>query len=146
MPRVELTPTDQERADTFTRLLDALQEGVFVGVLNPGTSEPGRTVVANPALKRLFGLPLDIPAASVDPFAPARFTDVTARAGFLDRLTSEGSVSNYLLGMRKADESLLHVLQKHHPRAVSAAGGRDGPRARHRARRHPGRRASARRH
>ena len=57
MPRVGLTPTDQERADTFTRLLDALQEGVFVGVLNPGTSEPGRTVVANPALKRLFGLP-----------------------------------------------------------------------------------------
>ena len=57
MPRVGLTPTDQERADTFTRLLDALQEGVFVGVLNPGTSEPGRTVVANPALKRLFGPP-----------------------------------------------------------------------------------------
>jgi signal transduction histidine kinase/BarA-like signal transduction histidine kinase len=122
MPRVELTPTDQERADTFTRLLDALQEGVFVGVLNPGTSEPGRTVIANPALKRLFGLPLDIPAASVDPFAPARFTDVTARAGFLDRLTSEGSVSNYLLRMRKADESLLQVDVTAHVRATERGG------------------------
>ena len=122
MPRVELTPTDQERADTFTRLLDALQEGVFVGVLNPGTSEPGRTVVANPALKRLFGLPLDTPDASVDPFAPARFTDVAARAGFLDRLTSEGSVSNYLLRMRKADESQLQVDVTAHVRATERGG------------------------
>ena len=45
-----MTPSDQERAEIFARLLDALQEGVFVGVLHPGTSEPGRTVVANPAL------------------------------------------------------------------------------------------------
>jgi signal transduction histidine kinase/BarA-like signal transduction histidine kinase len=104
-----VTPSDDERAGTFARLLDTLQEGVFVGVLDPGMPNPGRTLVANPALKRLFGLPLDTPDSAVDPFAPARFSDVAARAGFLDRLTSEGTVSNYLLHMRKADESLLQV-------------------------------------
>jgi len=122
MPRVEVTPTNQERADTFARLLDSLQEGVFVGVLNPGSPEPGRTIVANPALKRLFGLPLDTPVSSVDPFAPARFSDVAARAAFLDRLTSEGSVSNYVLRMRKADESLLQVDVTAHVRATDRGG------------------------
>jgi two-component system NtrC family sensor kinase len=110
MQRVGLAPAeDNERAATFARLLDTLQEGVFVGVLNPGAPKPGRTLVANPALKRLFGLPLDTPDSAVDPFAPVRFSDPAARAGFLDRLTSEGTVSNYLLHMRKADESLLQV-------------------------------------
>jgi len=117
-----MTPNDQERAEIFARLLDALQEGVFVGVLHPGTSEPGRTVVANPALKRLFGLPPDIPDSLVDPFAPARFSDVAARAGFLDRLTSEGAVSNYILRMRKADESSVDVDVTANVRATDRGG------------------------
>ena len=124
MPRVGVAPLDDhgERAEIFARLLDTLQEGVFVGVLKPGAPNPGRTIVANPALKRLFGLPLDTPDASVDPFAPARFMDVAARAGFLDRLTSEGSVSNYLLRMRKADESQLQVDVTAHVRATQRGG------------------------
>jgi two-component system, cell cycle sensor histidine kinase and response regulator CckA len=117
-----MTPTVQERAETFERLLDALQEGVFVGVLNPGTSEPGRTLIANPAIKRLFGLPSDTPDSAVDPFAPARFSDVTARASFLDRLTSEGAVANYLLRMRKADESSILVDVTAHVRATDRGG------------------------
>ena len=71
-------------------------------MLIPARAEPGTNLVANPALKRLFGLPLDTPAASVDPFAPARFTDVARRAPASSTgSTSEGSVSNYLLRMRR---------------------------------------------
>ena len=95
---------------------------MFVGVLKPGASNPGRTIVANPAIKRLFGLPPDTPDSSVDPFAPARFIDVAQRAAFLDRLTSEGQVSNYLLRMRRADESSVLVDVTAHVRAADRGG------------------------
>ena len=47
---------------------------------------------------------------------------MAARAGFLDRLTSEGSVSNYRLRMRKADESQLQVDVTAHVRATERGG------------------------
>jgi signal transduction histidine kinase/BarA-like signal transduction histidine kinase len=95
-------PLEEHRGETFGRLLDLLQEGVFVGVLSPGAADQRRTLVANPALKKLLGIG-DAVDAVVDPFAPAHFVDAAARAAFLDRLTSEGSVANYLLRMRRLD-------------------------------------------
>ena len=115
-------PIDRERAEAFTRLLGSLHEGVFVGLLTLGGSGHRQTVVANPAVKRLLGLPLDTPESEVDPFAPARFADPATRASFLDRLVSEGSVSNYLLRMRRADDTTRLVDVTAHVRATEHGG------------------------
>jgi signal transduction histidine kinase len=115
-------PNDGERAEIFTRLLGSLQEGVFVGLLTPATSGLSQTLVANPAVKRLLGLPADTPESEVDPFAPARFADPAARASFLDRLTSEGRVSNYLLRMRRADDTTRLIDVTAHVRATERGG------------------------
>jgi two-component system NtrC family sensor kinase len=101
--------TAKERAEAHSRLLEALPDGVFVGVLTPGSGEPSRTLVTNPAAKRLFGLPPDAPDASVDPFAPLRFANSEDRAAFLDRLANERSVSNYLLRMHRVDNTSVLV-------------------------------------
>jgi signal transduction histidine kinase/BarA-like signal transduction histidine kinase len=113
-------PLDEQRAEAFGRLLDVLQEGVFVGVLGPRPDEERRTLVVNLALKQLLCLG-DTADAAVDPFSPDRFVDPSARASFLDRLTSEGSVSNYLLRMRRGDDTtaLLNVTA----RVEAAEGG-----------------------
>ena len=50
---------DARRAETFGRLLDAMHEGVFVGTVRPHSGEDGATLVANPALKQLFGHPAE---------------------------------------------------------------------------------------
>jgi PAS domain-containing protein len=97
--------TAKERAEALSRLLDALPDGVFVGILTPGSSQGSRTLVANPAVKRLFGMPADAPDSAVDPFAPLRFTDGQVRTAFLNRLTNEGSLSNYLMRMHRVDET-----------------------------------------
>jgi signal transduction histidine kinase len=115
-------PIDRERAQTFARLLDTLHEGVFVGVLTPGESGHRQTMVANPAVKRLLGLPVDAPESDVDPFAPARFADPAARASFLNRLTNDGSVSNYLLRMRRADDTVVLIEVTAHVRAKQRGG------------------------
>jgi signal transduction histidine kinase len=101
--------TAKERAEAHSRLLEGLPDGVFVGVLTPGSADPSRTLVTNPAVKRLFGLSPDAPDASVDPFAPIRFVDKEDRAAFLDRLASEGSVSNYRLRMHRVDNTSVLV-------------------------------------
>jgi len=115
-------PIDRERAEIFGRLLGSLQEGVFVGLLTPGASGLRQTLVANPAVKRLLGLPVDTPESEVDPFAPARFADPATRGSFLDRLTSEGSVSNYLLRMRRADDTTRLIDVTAHVRATESGG------------------------
>ena len=101
--------TAKERAEAQSRLVDALPDGIFVGVVTPGSAESSRTLVANPAVKRLFGLLPDAPDATVDPFAPLRFVDGEARTAFLNRLTNEGAVSNYLLRMHRVDNTSVLV-------------------------------------
>ena len=46
---------DARRAEALGRLLDAMHEGVFVGTVRPHSGEDGATLVANRALKQLFG-------------------------------------------------------------------------------------------
>ena len=60
-----------------------MHEGVFVGTVRPHSSEDGATIVANPALKQLFGHPAGTPEARVVPFAAERFADPQARTDFL---------------------------------------------------------------
>src|SRR5688572_4771846 len=98
------------RADAFARLFEAVHEGVFIGSLAPaGDDVAGVTVAANPHLKLIFGYPADTPEADVAPFAAERFADAAARATFIERLTTEGVVTDYLLRMRRLDGSPVWV-------------------------------------
>ena len=103
-------PAGDQRAGAFARLFEAVREGVFIGSLEPTTEgSGGSTIAANPYLKSIFGYAADTPEADVAPFAPDRFADPLARASFLERLTSEGAVTDYLLRMRRLDSSPVWV-------------------------------------
>ncbi|MSO81675.1 MAG: response regulator [Acidobacteria bacterium] len=98
------------RAGAFARLFEAVREGVFIGSLESATDAAGgSTIAANPYLKSIFGYAAETPEADVAPFAPDRFADPLARASFLERLTSEGAVTDYLLRMRRVDSSPVWV-------------------------------------
>ena len=71
--------------------------------------EGGPTLAANPYLKAIFGYTSDAADTEVAPFAPERFADPLARASFLHRLTSEGAVNDYLLRMRRLDDSPVWI-------------------------------------
>jgi two-component system NtrC family sensor kinase len=95
-----------ERAAAFARLFEAVHEGVYIGILEAETT---LTVAANPHVKLIFGLPPDTPDVTVRPFDVERFSDRQARTTFLERLRTEGSVSDYLLRLRRADDSLVWI-------------------------------------
>jgi signal transduction histidine kinase/BarA-like signal transduction histidine kinase len=97
------------RADAFARLFEAVHEGVYIGSLAPSGDEGAVTVAANPHLKLIFGYPADTPEADVAPFAAERFADPPARATFIERLSTEGVVTDYLLRMRRVDGSPVWV-------------------------------------
>jgi two-component system NtrC family sensor kinase len=91
-------------------LFEAVREGVFIGLLTAaedGTA--GSTLAANKYLKAIFGYGADTPDADVVPFAPDRFADPLARTSFLQRLTAESAVNDYLLRMRRLDGSPVWV-------------------------------------
>jgi signal transduction histidine kinase len=88
--------------DVFARLFESVHEGVYIGLISASGS---RTLSANPHLKLMFGHAADTPAADVCPFEHARFVDPQAREGFLERLDRDGSVTDYLLRLRRADRT-----------------------------------------
>jgi PAS domain S-box-containing protein len=103
-------PPRNQQADAFAHLFEAVREGVFIGLLTAaGDDAPGTTLAANPHLKAIFGYSSDAADADIAPFAPGRFTDPQARASFLHRLTDEGAVNDYLLRMRRVDDSPVWV-------------------------------------
>ncbi len=95
-----------ERGAAFARFFQAVHEGVYIGTLGP---DKPHTVAANPHLKLIFGLAPDVPDDDVRPFDAERFGDEQARTTFLDRLRTEGSVSDYLLRLRKNDGALVWI-------------------------------------
>jgi two-component system NtrC family sensor kinase len=97
------------RAKAFTRLLDVLHEGVFVGAMTSPHADSWVTLVVNPYLRQLLAYPTETPDAEVSPLAVARFEDPGARTAFLDRLSSEGAVADYLLRMRRMDDEVIWV-------------------------------------
>ena len=112
-----------DRADAFARLFEAVHEGVYIGaLLSLDDDTVGATVAANPHLKHIFGYAADAPETDVTPFAPSRFADPAARAAFLDRLKTEGTVTDYLLRMRRVDGSAVWV----EVTARAEAAGRGG--------------------
>ena len=107
MTRVQ-PPAADPRSHAFARLCEAVNEGVFIGVLR--TAEVGDTTIAvNPHLKAIFGFQAVLADVDVAPFAPERFVDASARQAFLDRLIQEGGVRNHLLRLRRLDGSLIWV-------------------------------------
>jgi two-component system cell cycle sensor histidine kinase/response regulator CckA len=91
-----------DRAAAFARLFEAVHEGVYIGLLGPASTT---TLAANPHLKLVLGYPPETIEREVRPFDASRFADDQARTAFLDRLSSAGSVADYLLRLRRADGS-----------------------------------------
>ena len=94
------------RAELLGSLYDSVREGVFIGTLD---ADGGTTLGANPHLKLMFGFAPDEPDASIRPFAVDRFVDPRARGAFIAQLRRDGAVSDYLLRLRRADDSSIWV-------------------------------------
>jgi signal transduction histidine kinase/CheY-like chemotaxis protein len=92
--------------DAFARLFEAVHEGVFIGTVTRTGTE---TLSANPYLKLMFGYAAETPQGEVRPFEVERFVDPQARAGFLDQIARDGSVTDYLLRLRRADRTPIWV-------------------------------------
>lgn len=98
------------RATALARLFEAVREGVFIGKLDDKASGTGgATVAVNPHLRSIFGYDSSTPEADVAPFAPDRFADPEARLSFLERLRTDGAVTDHLLRMRRIDHSPVWV-------------------------------------
>ena len=96
----------EHRADAFARLFEAVHEGVYIGLLGPRDTT---TLAANPYLKVMFGYGAESRDGQIRPFDAPRFVDPQARAAFIDRLASEGAVTDYLLRLRRVDNSQVWV-------------------------------------
>jgi two-component system NtrC family sensor kinase len=94
------------RAAAFARLFEAVHEGVYIGSIGPDSSA---TIAANPHLKLMFGYGGETAEADVRPFDRDRFVDPQARIALLERLTTDGSVNDYLLRLRRADGNAVWV-------------------------------------
>lgn len=101
---------DRQRATAFARLFEALHEGVYIGTIHdlPDFSG-GETLAANPHLKTMLGYPPEAPEQDIVPFEPERFVDAAARSAFLSRLVNDGSVTDYLLRLRRRDGESVWV-------------------------------------
>jgi signal transduction histidine kinase len=93
-------------AETFARLFESVHEGVYIGTLS---SDAARTLSANPYLKLMFGYAAETPQDEVRPFELERFVDPQARDAFQERLGRDGSITDYLLRLRRADRSPIWV-------------------------------------
>ena len=96
----------EPRAATFARLFEAVREGVYIGTLGPDTTS---TIAANPHLKLIFGYPSDAPEADVRPLDRERFIDPQARVALHERLVADGAVADYLLRLRRADDTAVWI-------------------------------------
>jgi PAS domain S-box-containing protein len=101
-------PARGQRATAFARLFEAVHEGVYIGALSP-SDDTTSTVAANPHLKLIFGYAAETPEPEIAPFAVERFADPAARTSFVDRLTSDGAVTDYLLRLRRVDGTAVWV-------------------------------------
>ena len=103
-PRLTSSPPPTSAA--LARLFESIQEGIYIGTLLRGVDA---TVTANPHLKLMFGHPPEAEAEAVRPFEVERFVDPEARTAFLNRLERDGAVLDYLLRLRRADDTSFWV-------------------------------------
>jgi signal transduction histidine kinase len=93
-------------ADAFARLFEALHEGVYIGLVSDDSTA---TLAANPHLRLMFGWADDVPATDIRPFDPDRFVDEQARLSFFQQLQRDGLAHDYLLRLRRADNTAMWV-------------------------------------
>jgi two-component system NtrC family sensor kinase len=94
------------RAAAFARLFEGVRAGVYIGTLGP---ENASTIAANPHLKLVFGYSSEVPEPDIRPLDGERFVDPQARVALVERLTTDGSVTDYLLRLRRADNTPVWV-------------------------------------
>ena len=109
----------EDRADAFARLFEAVHEGVYIGLLGPRETT---TLAANPYLKVMFGYAAEARDGQIRPFDAPRFVDPQARGAFIERLASEGAVTDYLLRLRRVDNSPVWVEVTAHADSPSQDG------------------------
>jgi len=101
---------DRQRATAFARFFEAVHEGVYIGTLGRLPDATGGTTLAvNPHLKIMLGLPPETPEEEVVIFRPECFVDASSRTAFLTRLVNEGSVTDYLLRLKRSDGESVWV-------------------------------------
>jgi signal transduction histidine kinase/CheY-like chemotaxis protein len=99
MPAVELRHA--ESADqAYGRLFDGIQVGAFVGILS---DRGDRTLAANAQLRLIFGYAVETDERTLLPLSVERFIDPLARPNLLERLRHDGSVTDFLVRVRRAD-------------------------------------------
>ncbi|MEO8258492.1 MAG: ATP-binding protein [Acidobacteriota bacterium] len=94
------------RAAAFARLFNSVRAGVYIGTLG---SETTATIAANPHLKLVFGYSNEVPESEIRPLDPARFVDPLARVALVERLIAAGAVTDYLLRLRRADQTPVWI-------------------------------------
>ena len=115
-----VTTSTPPSPEALTRFFDFVHEGIYFGTLH---GDVDTTIAANPHLKLMFGHPPEADAAAVRPFEPERFVDSDARAAFFERLARDGTVSDYVLRLRRADDTPFWVEVTAH---VDTNSGNDG--------------------
>ncbi|MYK89238.1 MAG: response regulator, partial [Acidobacteria bacterium] len=91
----------------LAELFETTHEGIYLGTL-PLRGE-GVTLGANPHLKLMFGFPPEVDKSEIRPFDGDRFVHPEARRTFVQRLTRDGAVTDYLLRLRRADDKPIWV-------------------------------------
>jgi len=121
-PGKRLRPdTTSQSTHAFERLFEAVHEGVYIGAID---GDRTRTLSANPHLKLMFGFAADTPESDIRPFDGDRFVDPQARDAFVARLQRDGSLTDYLLRLRRADKVAIWVEVTAHAEADEAGGVR----------------------
>jgi signal transduction histidine kinase len=95
-----------DRLAVFERFFEAVHEGFYVGVLDPAGST---TIAVNSHLKLVLGHPPETPAHLVRPFDPAGFVDPDLRGAFLQQLAQSGAVTDHLVRLRRADNTVAWI-------------------------------------
>ena len=93
-------------SEALAHFFDAVPAGIYFGLLQ-GTTDT--TIAANPHLKLMFGHPPETAAAAVRPFEPGRFVDPDARTALLERLARDALVADYLIQLRRVDDTPVWV-------------------------------------
>ena len=93
-------------ADALAQLFETVREGIYIGTLD---ADGGDTLAANPHLKLIFGYPPEADGDQIQPFDKGRFVDPQAHRAFVEQLTRDGAVTDYLLRLRRADETPIWV-------------------------------------
>ena len=105
-PRAESSPRAVAASlpAALSRLFESVPLGIYLGAFGDGDGAD-QAVAANPHLKLMFGHAPEADDAAVRPFEPDRFVDPLVRAAFFARLERDGAVTDYLLRLRRADDT-----------------------------------------